>query len=510
LPDGIEAGVEKHVGEIRGRLDALRRDDESSPRELAEAYGELAMVLHAHQLHELALPGYRNAQRLEPDDVRWPFYLAYLHHHTGSPDLAIELYWRVLEIAPSHRTAAAFLAQAYLAAGQPERAEPLFEEALQSPRARAAALAGLGQIAVDGGDYTGALERLEEALALDPQADRIHYLLGMAHRGLGQMEQAQAHLRQRGEIAPQIVEPLVVVLGEMIASARVHVARGITAIEARRFDVAVREFRLAVETDPTDVESRLNLGFALSQMGDLQQAEQHWARAVELAPDNARANFNLANRYERTGRRDEAIAHYRAAAKAEPKNLAAHFFLANLLLHRSEYAEAAEHYGRVVALDAKNELARLLEIAALVRLGDREAEVGRLLEAAVLAHPDRIEFRQALARLLAAAPIDAQRDGKRAVALAEQLWSQSPGPESARTLAMALAEAGDFEAAVRHQREAAAMAAAQGNMPLVTQLEVDLKRYQADEPCRVPWAAGDPMRSILPPVGGAAPVQGRW
>ena len=43
---------------------------------LAAAYGEFGMVLQAAEYFDAAEPPYLNAQKLSPDDARWPYYLA--------------------------------------------------------------------------------------------------------------------------------------------------------------------------------------------------------------------------------------------------------------------------------------------------------------------------------------------------------------------------------------------------------------------------------------------------
>jgi uncharacterized protein HemY len=67
-----------------------------------------------------------------------------------------------------------------------------------APR-EAAALYGLGRVALEERDFAGAVKQLEAALALVPSASRVQYPLAMAYRGLGNTQQAEAHLRLRGE-----------------------------------------------------------------------------------------------------------------------------------------------------------------------------------------------------------------------------------------------------------------------------------------------------------------------
>ena len=73
-------------------------------------------------------------------------------------------------------------------------------------------------------------------------------------------------------------------------------------------------------------------------------------------------------------------------------------------------------------------------------------------------YPDQPGFAHALARLLAAAPDDRVRDGRRALALMQTLLQQQKTMALAETMAMTLAESGEYEQAVKWQRDAMAAA----------------------------------------------------
>jgi hypothetical protein len=105
-------------------------------------------------------------------------------------------------------------------------------------------------------------------------------------------------------------------------------------------------------------------------------------------------------------------------------------------------------------------------------------------------YPDRTEFSHALARLLAAAPADRVRDGRRALALAQQLVRGKGAPPSIdlrETMAMALAESGQYEQAVTWQRDAIVGAEQGGRHDLAVAMTENLRLFERQKPCRVPW-----------------------
>ena len=94
---------------------------------------------------------------------------------------------------------------------------------------------GLGRAALARRDYAGAVEQFEAALALDRRASIVHYPLALAYRGLGKVDEAEAHLRQRGEIEIGPPDPLMRDLAESLHSASMFEARGDRALAAGDF-----------------------------------------------------------------------------------------------------------------------------------------------------------------------------------------------------------------------------------------------------------------------------------
>jgi tetratricopeptide (TPR) repeat protein len=134
---------------------------------------------------------------------------------------------------------------------------------------------------------------------------------------------------------------------------------------------------------------------------------------------------------------------------------------------------------------------------ALVRLG-RYREARDRLERDARVFADQPGFAHALARVLAAAPDDGVRDGARALALVKPLADAQRSPATAETMAMALAETGRFDEAVRWQTQALDMARRGGRPEAVKHLTANLRLYEARRPCRTPWTDDDPVHHPQP------------
>ena len=92
-----------------------------------------------------------------------------------------------------------------------------------------------------------------------------------------------------------------------------------------------------------------------------------------------------------------------------------------------------------------------------------------------------------LARLLAASPDPSVRDGTEALAIAERLLADRPSLEHAETVAMALAETGDFDGAAAMQQTGAGrgQGGAAARRPRASRER--LAAYRNGEPAREPW-----------------------
>ena len=274
-----------------------------------------------------------------------------------------------------------------------------------------------------------------------------------------------------------------------------HRARGLDAAAVGDWPEALARFRQALASAPDDPMLNWYLGMALRLSGgDGEAAAAYLAEAARLEPAlTTRAHLTIGAVREESGRREEAIGHFALAASEAAAGGEAHFRLAEAL-RRSGRAEAA--LGRYEQVSDRRE-ARFGEVLALAELG-RWREAHDRLAAGTERHPWEPAFPLALARLLAAAPDDALRDGARALALAQALAENVRTTAVAETVAMAHAELGRFATAVEWQRLAMSVAAEAGQPAAVQRMSANLAAYLRGEPCRTPWQDGELEQASAP------------
>ena len=463
---------------------AIERADEAGA--LSEAYGAMGAVLMAARYVDAPEPFYRNAQALAPGDRRWPYYLGHLYTTRGAFAEAAAALERALALRPDDVPTLISLAEVHLEQGRPAAAEPLLAQALALRPDSVWARVGLGRAAVMRQDYLQAVEHLEAALAVDPGAADIHYPLAMAYRGLGELERAEVHLRQRDSGQVRRPDPLMQAMRDSLQSPSAYEREGIQALAGGDWEAAAAAFRRGIELAPENPSLRHRLGTALFMLGNEREGRTQFEAALRVAPDYAEAHYSLGLLLEGNGRFEEALHRFSTAVRHEPGYVEARVRLARLLRRTGRANEALTEYDRVVAADPQGAEAPFGYAMTLVLLGRYQEARGRL-EEGIARHPDQPMFAKALARLLAAAPDARARDGQRALTLVQELLAQERSFDLGEAMAMALAEVGRYAEAASWQREVISMAAQAGRNDLVQLMAGNLRLYERGEPSRTPW-----------------------
>ena len=491
LPD-LALASESAQDQIRQHYASLLQaieDAEMPPLALADEYGAMGNLLLAAEFFDVAETCYANAQALAPDDMRWPYYRGHVYRAKGAHDLAVASFERVLELRPDDVPALVWLGEENLAQDRPEAAELPLTTALSIRPGLAAALSGLGRAALARREYARAVEYLGEALERAPQALSVHYPLAMAYRSLGKLDKAAAHLEQRGNTEILMADPLMQELSGLLRSVSAYETSGIRALEYGEWEAAAEFFREGIALQPDSASLRHRLGTALSLMGDVPGAREQFEEALRLSPEFAAAHYSLGVMMASDARYEDAIRRFEDAVRHEPDYVEALLLLGDLLRHLGPAEDALTHFERVITIDPGVAEARLGLALALVRL-EHYAEARDRLTEGIRVLPDQPELVHALARLLAAAPDDAVRDGQRALSLMEGLIEQQRTVENAETMAMTLAELGRYDEAATLQRDVLATAREQGWPGEILEPMIEnLRLYEGGRPCRTPWTA---------------------
>jgi len=176
-------------------------------------------------------------------------------------------------------------------------------------------------------------------------------------------------------------------------------------------------------------------------------------RAVELAPENGRNRVRLAQALVRTNEHLAAVPHFVVALTLKPEDASTHYDFAIVLTLVGQHTDAIAHY-----------------------------------KLALRYHNGWLPAANNLAWILATHPDAQLRDGAEAVRLATATCQtvNYSDPTGLDTLAAALAEVGQYEAAIEQCKAAMVMLQAAGNQKMAQRIAARLLLYQQQRPFRDP------------------------
>jgi len=489
LEPSVRAALEKAQAEF-DRIAAAKPSDAA----LSNAYGELAMTYHAQALVPPAEAAYKNARVLAPRDKRWAYLLGHLYNDASRQQEAITSFEAALAIDGTDAPTLLSLGEAYLQHGDFDKAQAMYKRLEATPNGAAIGLTGLGKVALAKHQYKEAVESLEAALKLAPEATRLRQPLAMAYQGLGDRAKAEENLRQYAVqgVEPEVADPLADELGAKVAASRALLRRGQRFGRAGRYDLAEPAFRAAVDADPANADAIANLGISLANLGRLDEARLRLEESLAKDDSNAIAHLSLAVVLDRQGLDDAAIREYKAALAHDPSNVQAYVYLADVKMRTGLPNEAAELYRQALERYPHSPRMQLSLAFANIKAGQYN-EARKVLEAGLKEQPSNPEIINTLARVLATAPAAPVRDGARALELAKGLFGSTKNPEVGQTYAMALAETGNFSQAALLQRETIIVFEHNGGARKKPFLERNLALYEQSKPARQGWAPEDPV-----------------
>lgn len=492
-PSGLAPELRDQVASQRDTIERLEGAASRDSAALAAAYGQLGTLLLAGGEGEAsaaaAEAALTNAAALASWDARWPYYLGYQSAQARRSEAAAAHFEAALRIDPTSLPAKIHLAEAYHDLGRGEDARAILDEILARDPRFAPAHFLLGQIDSDAGELAAAVTHWEAALEAQPDASIVHRHLATAFRDLGNTAESERHLALRGDIQVALDDPLLFELNALRSAAGALITQGGEAMKAGDTARAADLYAQAVAREPGNAQAQLNLGAALMQLGRKDEAARALAEAVRLDPTDSKAQFNLGLMAQETGQEAQALRAFEAAVAGDPANTRAQLALADGLRLAGRCAEALPHYTRYLADNPTDSRSRRRQALCLAQEG-AFADARTLLEAGFAADPTDAVTVDALVRLLAAAPDDAVRDGAQAVRIAEQFAQTSASAEASEILAMAYAEVGRFDEAVRLQEQVIqAFFVDSKRAAMMPFLTMNLEAYQKKQPVRTPFPA---------------------
>ncbi len=345
----------------------------------------------------------------------------------------------------------------------------------------------------------------ERTLAVTQRNDLAHLNLGHVFIQAGRPAEALEQFHHALRLRPRLAEA--------------HNNIGTVLMEQGRNAEALAAFAAALQAKPHYAEANNNYATLLALAGRPAEARDHFLRALQSRPDYPEVYYNLGNLHAAQGRPDEAIVNYERAVRLRPRYAKAyygwgaalvlqrqpaaaiakfetalqlepgfaevHYNLGLVLVAQQRETEAIAHFERAGAIQPQFADAHYRLALTLHAQGQPAAAVAQYAKA-IAANPAHAASHNNLAWTLATGADATLRDGRRALAHAEQA-AQLTGhtqPQMLDTLAAAYAECRDFPAAVATIQQALELPAVRGDATLRRSLQEHLQLYQRAQPLR--------------------------
>lgn len=354
----------------------------------SEKWGRLGQLFLANILADPARDCFREAARLNPDEIRWP-YLEAVSFQQRDPQAAMPLWERAAslpgdarirrtarlrwaeeliandrlaeaeailhEVGTSNEPRVEFArGQLAVAKNQPREAITHYLRCQDNPSARQKSLSAIARLSTLIGDTEQAKKAAEQAQRLPPDADwpdpireeLLPYTVGRDALYL----QAERQFMM-GNI-PQAVSLLRQVIDQFPDESRAYFKLGMILAEAGDNRGAEEVLRAGLKIAPNMVQGHFFLAVALFNQAEragvtstagqeyLRAAATAAHRAIELKPDHGFAHLYLGLSQQQLGQSDAALKSLRTAVRCNPEATDPHLHLGEALANRGERKEA--------------------------------------------------------------------------------------------------------------------------------------------------------------------------
>jgi Tfp pilus assembly protein PilF len=174
----------------------------------------------------------------------------------------------------------------------------------QGDEDRVVALVTEGNELLAQGNYPAAVQQYQQAVAISPEEEDLHYNLAIALAKLGKTEDAKKHYEEALRIFPDYAEA--------------HNNLGNLLMNEGKLEEATAHFREAIKGIPENASFHNNLGTAFARQGNVAEAMGRFEEAVKLSPTYVEARVNLANTFLANGRVEEAVVQLNEALRLRP------------------------------------------------------------------------------------------------------------------------------------------------------------------------------------------------
>jgi arylsulfatase A-like enzyme/Tfp pilus assembly protein PilF len=185
-------------------------------------------------------------------------------------------------------------------------------------------------------EYQTAIKTFETVLKTETNVPIVYDNLCSAYIKAEQLKQAETCIQKA--------------ISNGVDFAGLHLNLGQIYQNKKQYDLAQKEFKLAIAMDELNVSAHYWLANSLRAAGKHQQAIPEYEKALQMNPRHIFAINGLAMSYFALKRNDEALKAFSTAVEYDPKNPGAHFNLAVQAERMNKVDEAIRAYKKFLEL----------------------------------------------------------------------------------------------------------------------------------------------------------------
>lgn len=206
-----------------------------------------------------------------------------------------------------------------------KKAEACFRKAVAGNRDFADVYNYLGLIAHDQTRYVDAIEAFEKALKINPRYTEALLNLSILYNDMGEYEKAKKLVKRSREDAKKRGAAIDPFIRSKLANKHADVGDLYHGVGV--FDMAVSEYRKALELEEGYADIRTKLAVCLRELGKKADALAELKKAVQLSPEYADAQVQMGITYYSMGKTADARKVWKAASRKFPQNKALKMYL---------------------------------------------------------------------------------------------------------------------------------------------------------------------------------------
>lgn len=294
------------TGDYPHAIDFIIAAIETNPANATAAmYSNLGAVYRAQNHLESAMESFRQALKLEPQNVNALYNLSIVLQLNGKIEAAIDSYKQLILIQPNH-------AEAYYNLGT------LFEQQENLQKAK---------------------EYYQQALVLNPNLSVAYFNLAVVLQKQGELEQAISIYQQAIQLKPDYAEAYY----------------GLAVVFSRQNNVeeAIKNFQQAIFYKQDYKDVFYQLGCLYKQQNKRDKAAENYRKALQIQPD-----YLIYNDLASVVSDEESIGYYRQALALKPDNADIHYNLGVAAHVLGKWNIVLESYQQAISLQPSHNLAR--------------------------------------------------------------------------------------------------------------------------------------------------------